>query len=142
MHAMATHHRDVGCLVDRDINLHIDNTEGINTGPDNDNESTSGSDTTIAFGGPEADGHPSELIPSNQAKLTALMRELHDLLQWVEAREDQPEGLDCIEWELQNLSLTLQPQPTLTPIPAEPFGEVIHQYTDMLCTHTETNKPN
>ena len=31
--------------------------------------STSGSDTTIAFGGPEADGHPSELIPNNQQHL-------------------------------------------------------------------------
>ena len=55
--------------------------EGINIGPDNDNESTSGSDTTTAFGGSEADGHPSKLIPSNQAKLTALMREIHNLHQ-------------------------------------------------------------
>ena len=81
MHAMATCHRGTGCPVDRDINLHIEDMEGINTGPDNDNESTGGSDTIIAFGGSEADDHPSKLIPSNQAKLTALMRELHDLHQ-------------------------------------------------------------
>ena len=67
---MANCHRGAGCLVDRDIDLHIEDIEGINTGPDNDNESTSVLDTTIAFGGSEADGHPSELIPSNQAKLT------------------------------------------------------------------------
>ena len=75
--------------------------------PDNDNESTSGSDTIIAFGGPEADGHPNEPIPSNQARLTALMREIKDLHQWVEAGGGQPaESLDHIEWELQNLSHT------------------------------------
>ena len=116
MHAVASHHGGAGHPVDRYINLHIEDMEGINTGPDNNNVSTSGSDTTIAFGGSEADGHPSKLIPSNQAKLMALMREIHDLHQWVEARECQPEeGLDCIEWELQNLSLTLRPQPTSTP---------------------------
>ena len=54
----------------------VEDTEGINTGPDNNNESASGSDTTIAFGRSEADGHPS-----NQAKLTALMREIHNLHQ-------------------------------------------------------------
>ena len=47
-------------------------------GPDNDNESTSGLHTTVAFGGSEANDHPIECIPSNQAKLTAFMRELHD----------------------------------------------------------------
>ena len=53
----------------------------------------------------------------------------------MEAREDQPaEGLDCIEWELQNLSLMAQPQPASTPTPAESFREVIHQYTNTLCT--------
>ena len=33
----------------------------------------------VALGGPEAEGHPNELIPSSQAKLTALMREINDL---------------------------------------------------------------
>ena len=59
MHAMATHHGGAECPVDRDINLHIEDTEGINRGPENDNDSTSGSDTTIAFGGSEADVHPA-----------------------------------------------------------------------------------
>ena len=76
MHAVATHHRGAGCPLDRDIDLHIEDTEGINTGPDNNNESTSGSDTTIAFGGSVADGHPS-----SQAKLMALMVGIHDLCQ-------------------------------------------------------------
>ena len=40
--------------------------EGINTGPDNDDESTSGSDTTIAFGGSEVDGHPANLYPATK----------------------------------------------------------------------------
>ena len=80
-HAMATHHRGTGCPVDSDINLHIDNVEGINTGLANDNEITSGLDTTVAMGGPEAEGHPDELTPSNQAKLMALMREINDLCQ-------------------------------------------------------------
>ena len=83
MPAMATHHRGVGYPVNRDINLHIEDMEGIKTGPDDDNESTSGSDTTIDFGGSEADGHPSKHTPSNQVKLTALMREINDLHQWV-----------------------------------------------------------
>ena len=63
-HTMATHHGDAGCPIDRDIDLHIEDAE--TTGLDNDNGSISGSDTTIALGGPEAEGHPDELIPSNQ----------------------------------------------------------------------------
>ena len=83
----------------------------------------SGSDTTIAFGGSEADGHPSELIPSNQAKVTALTRDINDLHQWVEVGKGQPaECLDYIEWELQNLSLALHPQPASTSTTTEPFG--------------------
>ena len=104
-HAMTTHHGGTGHQVDRDTNLHIEDMEGINVGPDNDNESTSGLDTTIVFGRSEVHGHPSSLILSNQAKLTACIREIHHLYQWVEDEEGQPaEGLDCIEWELQNLS--------------------------------------
>ena len=79
MHAMAAHHGGVGCPVDRDINLHIEDAE--TTGLENDNVSNSALETTIALGGPEAEGHPNELIPSNQAKLTALMREINDLHQ-------------------------------------------------------------
>ena len=101
--AMATHHGGAGCPVNSDINLHIEDTEGI-TGLVNDNESTSGLDTTVALGGPETEGHPDELIPANQTKLIALTREINDLHQWVEAAEGQPtESLDHIEWEQQNL---------------------------------------
>ena len=42
--------------------------------------------------------------------------------------------MDCIERELQNDSPALQPQPSSTPTPTEPFREVIHQYTDTLFT--------
>ena len=40
--------------------------------------------------------------------------------------------MDHIVQELQNLSLAPQPQPA--PTPTEPFGEVICQYTGILCT--------
>ena len=67
------------------------------------------------MGGLEAEGNTDELLPSNQAKLMALMREINDLHQWVEAREGQPaESLDCMEWELQNLSCTLTTTSTYT----------------------------
>ena len=48
-HAMATHHGGAGCLSDRGINLHIEDSE--TTCLDNDNESTSGSDASVALGG-------------------------------------------------------------------------------------------
>ena len=46
---------------------------------------------------------------------------------------DGLQHIDCLEWELQTLSLTLRAQPTSTPTPTEPFGEVVCQYTDTLC---------
>ena len=99
MHAMATHHGGAGCPIDRDVDIHVEDAEA--TGIDNNNESVSGSDTTVALGGLEAEVNPNELIPSYQAKLTALTREIDKLCQWVEAREGQPaENLDHIEWEL------------------------------------------
>ena len=56
------------------------------------------------------------------------------------------EGLDCIdclEWELQNLSLGLRTQLTSTSAPTEPFRELVHQYTDPLCTtQKQTNLKN
>ena len=76
---MTTHHRGAGCPIDRDINLHVED-EDI-SGLENDNDSTSGSDTTITMGGPEAEGHPDEIIYSNQTKLTALTRDINDLCQ-------------------------------------------------------------
>ena len=127
---MPTCHRGTGHPVARD-NVHIADPEA--KGMDKDNDSISGLDPTVALGGLEAEGNTNELLPSNQAKLTALMRETNDLCQWVEAGEGQPvESLDHIEWELQNLSLSLQPQPP--PTPTEPFREVICQYNDTLCT--------
>ena len=97
--------------------------------------------STVALGGPEAEGHPNDLI-LNQTKLTALMREINDLCQWVEAREGQPaESLDCIEHELQNLLISLHPQSP--PTPTEPFRKVILQYTNTLCTiQKQTNLTN
>ena len=125
---MATHHRGAGHLIARD-NLHIEDPEA--TGMDNNSESISGSDATVALVGLEAEGNTDELLPSNEAMLTALTREINDLFQWVEAGEGQPvESLDHIEWELQNLSLMLQPQPP--PTPMEPFREIMCQYTDTL----------
>ena len=61
---MATNHRGTGCPLDRDITLHIDDSE--TTGLDNDNESTSGSDTTVVFGGPVAEGHPMTLYTATR----------------------------------------------------------------------------
>ena len=86
--------------------------------------------------------HPNNHIYSNQAKLTALTREINDLCQQVEAGEGQPaEGLDHIEQELQNHSLMLHPPPS--PTPTEPVGQVIHQYMDILCTtQKQTNLTN
>ena len=76
-HAMATHYGGTGHLIDRDINLHVDDAE--TAGLENDNESTGGSDATITLGVPEAEGHPDDLINSNQPKLTALTRGINDL---------------------------------------------------------------
>ena len=134
MHAMATCHRGAGHPIARD-NFHIEDPEA--TGMDNKNDNNSGSNATVALGGQEAKGNPNELLPSNEAKLTALTWEINKLHQQVEAREGQPaESLDCIEKELQNLSLVLQPPPSS--IPTEPLGEVIYHYTDTLCT-TQSN---
>ena len=98
----------------------------------------------IAFEGLEADVCLSDILHSSQANFTVLTREINSLCQCVEAREGQAvEGLDCIEWELQNLSLALRVQLTSTPAPSEPFGEVICQYTDTLGTiQKQTNLTN
>ena len=56
-HTMTTCHRGTGHTgKDRDLNSHIEDTGGIDIGPNNDNESTNNSDTMIAFGGLEVDG--------------------------------------------------------------------------------------
>ena len=78
-HAMATHHRDAGHPLDRYINLNVEDSE--TTGIDNNNEITNGSDATVALGGPEAEGHASDPIYSNQDNLMTLTREINDLCQ-------------------------------------------------------------
>ena len=55
-HTMATHHKGAGCPLNRGINLNTEDTEQT----DIDNESTHGSDTTVALGGPEAEHHPND----------------------------------------------------------------------------------
>ena len=129
MHAMATHHGGTGHPMDRGLDILTEDPEYTNT----DNGSTHSSDTTVALGGLKAVGHPEDPVYDNQDRLTALMREITDLHQRVAAGEGQPaETLDCIQHELQNLSIAIhQPHP---PTPAEPLREVIKQFTDTLCT--------
>ena len=74
---MATCHRGAGHPLDRDINLNVEETTGI----DNNNETAHGLDTTTALGGPEAEGHPNDPIYSHQDKLMALTREINDICQ-------------------------------------------------------------
>ena len=135
---LAMEEQDTG--KDRDINSHLEDTRGIDTGHNNDNESTNSLDTTLAFGGSEADGHLGGLLPSSLASLTVLTREINSLQQQVEAIEVQPvEGLDHIEWELRNLSLT-QGATGFNPSTYKAFWRSdtpIHRYT---MYHTEANK--
>ena len=133
---MATCHGGVGHPLDRGINLNVEEPEPT----DIDNESSHSSDTTVTLGGPEAEGHPKNPVYSTPDKLMTLMREIIDLHQQVEAGEGQPpESLDCIECKLQNLLISLHPQPP--PTPTEPFGEVIYHYTDTLCTTQKQTCP-
>ena len=76
-HAMATCHGGTGHPLDRAINLNAEDPEPT----DIDNKSTHGSDTTVALGEPEAEGHPDDPIYSYQDKLMSLMREINDLCQ-------------------------------------------------------------
>ena len=134
-HAMATHHRGAGCPLDRGLDI-------LTEDADINNDSTHSLDATVALGGPEAVGHPEDLVYNDQDRLPVLTRELNDLHQRVAAGEGQPtETLHCIQCELQNLSISIHhPQP---PAPAEPFGEVLCQYTDTLCsTQKQSNLTN
>ena len=78
---MTTNHGGTGHKgKDRDLNYHVDittkeDTGGIDIGPDNNIESINSSDTRLAFGGSEVDGHLSDLLHSSQANLTVLTRE-------------------------------------------------------------------
>ena len=132
-HAMTTHHGGVGHAgKDRDLDSHMEDTGNR-------------SETMIPFGGLEADGCISNLSLNSQPDLHILAREIHSLQQHTETREGQPsEGLnhiDCLEQELRTLSLILSMQPSSTSTLTEPFGEVVHQYTDTLCTKKKTNTP-
>ena len=107
---------------------------------DIDIESTNSLDDTVALGGPELEGHPKGPVNNNQNKLMALMREINDIHQSVEAGEGQPaESLDHIECKLQNFSIALHLQPPSTP--TEPLREVIPKHKHLV-HHTKTNKPN
>ena len=127
-HAMATHHGGRGCPLNRGLDVLTEDTQHADI-----DDSTHSSDATVALGDPKAVGYPGGPAYENQDRLTALMREINDLYQKVAVREGQPvESLDYIQQELQNLSITThQPQP---PAPTEPFGEVLCQYTDTLCS--------
>ena len=112
MHAMATCHGGAGCPLDRGLDILTEDLEHA----DIDNESTLSSDATVTLGGPEAVGHPKDLVYSNQDKLTALVTEINDLHQQVAAGKGQPaETLDHIECELQNLLIALHQPPPATP---------------------------
>ena len=81
---MATHHRGAGCPLGRGIGFSAEDPEPT----DIDNESTHRSDATVAFGWPEAEGHPEDPVYSDHNKLTALTRQINDLHQWVELERD------------------------------------------------------
>ena len=69
-HAMTTHHRGAGHTgKGRDLDSHIEDTGGMDMGPNNDNESTNSLDTMIALRGAEADGYLSDLLPNSHAHL-------------------------------------------------------------------------
>ena len=59
------------------MSLHIEDPEATSMG--NDNDSISCPNATVALHGLEAEGDPDELLPSNQAKLTALIWEINEL---------------------------------------------------------------
>ena len=65
---MTTHHRGTGHTAeDGGLNPHVVDTGGMDKGPDNGNEITTNSDTMLAFGGSEVDGHLSD--PFTAARL-------------------------------------------------------------------------
>ena len=79
-HVMTTCHGGAGHTgKDRDLNSYIEDTGGMDIGHDNDNESTSSSDTTIAFKGSEADGCLSDILSNSQANLDIFTTEINNL---------------------------------------------------------------
>ena len=82
-HAMATHHGDAGCPLDRSLDILTEDPEHA----DIDTVNTHSLDATVALGGPEAVENPEDPANYNQDRLTALMREINDLHQRVAAGE-------------------------------------------------------
>ena len=79
-HAMTSHHGGAGhSAKDRDLDSHTEFAGNIDIGPNHDSESTNSSDTTVAFGGSEADGSLGNLLPNSQADLNILPMEINSL---------------------------------------------------------------
>ena len=77
---MTNHHGGAGHTgEDRDLSSHIEDTEGMDIGPYNDNKSTKRLDTMIAFRGLEPNDYLGELLPNNQENLGTLTREIIQL---------------------------------------------------------------
>ena len=74
-HAMTTCHRGAGHPLDRGLDILTEDTEHA----DINNDSTHGSDVTVAPGDPEAVGHFEDPAYNKQDRLTALTREINDL---------------------------------------------------------------
>ena len=123
---MATHHGGWGQPLDRDVDI----TREVHETADIDIENTQ--DFL-----PVNTDHFEDLQHNNPMNLTALTREVYDLHQQVQAGEGQPnENLNCIEHELQRLSISLH-----LPAPTKPLGEVIRHYMNTLCS-AKKNKPD
>ena len=125
MHIMATHQRGAGCPLDRCLDMLTEDPEHTTI----NNESTHSLDGKVALGGPEAVGYPQDPVYSNQDTLTALMREIKNLHQWVAAGEWQPaETLDCIVWTSKSLSSTPSATSTHTCWTSWRSNTAIHRY--------------
>ena len=108
-HTMATCHGGSGQPLDGDINAHKDTDTDIEQTQDFHHVNTNDFE---------------ESDPNNPARLTLITRELDDLYQWIQAGEGQPlEVLNCIEHELQRLSISLHPS-----APPEPLEDMLKQY--------------
>ena len=109
---MVTCHRGAGKPLDRDTTPHGQDTDIPNDyhheGMDN-------------FENAEQENHTN---------LAILTENLHDLHHRVQAGKGQPtEALNCIECELQRLSIEFNPSALL-----EPLDNVLQQYTETLCS--------
>ena len=64
MHVMATHYIGAGCPLYRGMDIHAEDSEHADIG----NESTHSANTTVALGGPEAEGHPKDPVYNNHTE--------------------------------------------------------------------------